>query len=152
MKRKWAAILISGAVAVLIIFRLFSEHKPELAKGPPLLFPPQQEWPANVLTAIEQFRNSSAKPRIEQSVEIRSFFRQYEMKLKENRADPRYIPLTKDDFVRLLGPPDFAKQYLWGYIITSTGTSASWLELYFSKNKLINMGGSVSDGYRSFTE
>ena len=137
---------------MLIIFRLNSEHKPELSRGAPLLFPPQQDWPTNVLAAIVQFRELSGNPRIDQSIEIHSFVRQYKMALKDGRADPRHTPLTKEDCQRLLGPPDFAKQYLWGYIITNTGASASWLELYFSNNRLINMGGSVSDGYSSSTE
>ena len=152
MRIKWVAILIGGAIALLMIFCLISEHKPELSRGPPLLFPPQQDWPTNVLAAIVQFRELSGKPRIDQSIEIQSFVRQYEIALKDGRADPRYNSLTKDDFRRLLGPPDFIKKYLWGYTLTSTGTSASWLELYFSNNRLINMGGSVSDGYSGSAE
>ena len=149
MRRKWIAILIGGAAAMLIIIRLNSDHKPELAKGPPLLFPSQQDWPTNVLTSISEFRDLSGKPRIDQAVEIQSFVRQYEMILKAGRASPHHTPVSKEDIHHILGQPDVAKHYVWGYMITSSGNSASWLLLYFAKNKLINMSGAVTDGYRN---
>ena len=139
--KKTAIILILGLVAIIAalllwLYRPVDEFDPSQRK--PLLFPPQESWPTNVLESIELFRVMPETNRIAQGHEFCRFTRWYEYQQEYNNVDPDSIPLMKEDIRRLFGAPsgEIEDRNIWFYRTEITEGAISCLDFYFNRNKL----------------
>ena len=146
--KKTTIILCLGLVAIITalllwLYRPADEFDPSNRK--PLLFPPQEDWPTNVIKSIEQFRMMPETNRIAQGYEFRRFSRWYEYQQDFNNIEPDAKPLMKDDIRRLFGTPsgEIKEMNIWFYRTEITEGAITCMDFYFNRNKLSAVSESV---------
>ena len=145
MKKK-AIIITCGllvAVAVALFWQYRSSNIPEHSKRPPILFPPQGDWPPDVITATTEFKELNGKWREAQQHTIVRFAERCRHKWNIETDEDKLVPLTKKDILTLLGPPDSESDHQYYYQTARTGCSVSFLDIYFNMDKVCLIGFSV---------
>ena len=144
--KKAAAIISVGIIAIMAsaLFLLYqSSNVPELSKRPPILFPPQDRWPPDVMATFSQFKDQKGKWREKQEHAIVLFAMRYEHRWNIEVEEDNYAPLTRKDIVALLGPPDSESKYRYSYQTARAGCSVSYLDVFFNKGRACIIGSSV---------
>ena len=143
---KGAAIISLGILVILasaILWLYHSSNVPEHSKRPPILFPPQDDWPPEVIAAFTQFKEQKGKWREKQELAIVRFAMRYEHRWNVEYKGEDYAPLTRKDIISLLGSPDSESKYLYSYQTARAGCSVSYLDVFFNKGKACTIGSGV---------
>ena len=125
--KKTAVIITLCLIAIISagIFWLYQRPSiPEFSRKDPLLFPPYEYWPPEVISAIKQFKELKGKWREEPERPIYMFARGCRQSQFENSTAPNSAPLTKSDVSRLFGDPDIIQEYEWHYYSARSEWSA----------------------------
>ena len=141
--KKAAAIISVGILAIMAgaLFLLYqSSNMPELSKMPPILFPPKDRWPPDVMATFLQFKDQKGKWREKQEQTIVLFAMRYEHRWNIEVEEDNYAPLTRKDILALLGPPDYESKHLYSYNTARQGCSVSYLTIFFNRGKACFFG------------
>ena len=144
---KKTAIIITLCLAAIISAGILWFYQrpsiPAFSKRDPILFPPQDNWPPEVISAVDQFKELKGKWREEPEIPIAMFAHRCRQTKFENSSAPNSAPLTKSDVSRLFGDPDIKQEYEWHYFTARSEWSAGYLTIYFNKDKVTFIGGSA---------
>lgn len=153
---KKTAIIIALFFVALItaaIFWIFRPANPldDFIKRDPILLPPQDSWPPDIIAAFSQFKELKGKWRGDQEYAIVLFFMRYEHMQNTGDKDHSYASLTKSDVISLLGPPDVESKYLYAYTTARTEWDSQSLDIFFNRGKACFVGSGAGQCSRQAT-
>ena len=139
------AIIISLSLVAIITAAVFWIYRPAnpldvYIKRAPILLPPQDSWPPDIIAAFSQFKELNGKWREKQEHAIVLFAMRYEHRWNIEDEENNYAPLTRKDILALLGPPDNESKHLYSYKTARQGCSVSYLTIFFNKGKVCFIG------------
>ena len=153
---KKTAIIIALFFVALITAALFWIFRPanplgDFIKRDPILFPPQNSWPPDIITAFSQFKELKGKWRNAQELTIILFTTHYEHRKNTGLEDSNYAPLTKSDVISLLGPPDVESKYRYAYQTARSEWNSQYLDIFFNRGKVCFVGSGSGQCSRQAT-
>jgi hypothetical protein len=142
--KKTAIIITLVLVAIITAAALwiFRPANPlaDYIKRAPILLPPPDNWPPDVIAAFTQFKELKGKWRGDQEHAIVLFFMRYEHMQNSGAEDHNYAPLAKSDVLALLGPPDVESKHRYAYQTVRTEWNAQYLDIFFNRGKACFVG------------
>ena len=153
---KKTAIIIALSLVAIITAAVLWIYRPAnpldvYIKRAPILLPPQDSWPPDIIAAFSQFKELKGKWRGDQEYAIVLFFMRYEHMQNTGVKDLSYAPLTKSDVISLLGPPDVESKYRYAYQTARTEWNSQYLDIFFNRGKVCFVGSGSGQCSRKAT-
>ena len=128
-------LCLTATISACILWLYQRPPIPEFSRKDPILFPPEENWPNEVIAAFTQFKELKGRWRENQERIILDFARRCNIECNNGLEEDNSAPLTTNDILNLLGPPDVASMHRYSYLTARTYSSDSYLEIYFNRGK-----------------